>query len=171
MWAVGQPVFHFRPADPSLFRPPRFSVWASDLPRTGWYGFPALADGTLKVANHGEGRRVHPDEPRTVRPEDEARFRAFLRQTFPAAAAAPVVGTRLCLYCDTWDGDFYIDRDPSRPGLIIAAGDSGHAFKFAPVLGSIVADVLEGRPNRWASRFAWRNRGERRWEEARNMPG
>jgi glycine/D-amino acid oxidase-like deaminating enzyme len=62
------------------------------------------------------------------------------------------------LYCDTFDGDFWIDRDPDRPGLVVAAGDSGHAFKFAPILGSLLADVVEGRPNGWAPRFAWRER-------------
>jgi hypothetical protein len=69
MWAVGQPVFHFRVPDPARFRPPFFSVWAADIANTGWYGFPAKSDGTLKVANHGPGRLIHPDEPRQVSPD------------------------------------------------------------------------------------------------------
>ena len=40
--------------------------------------------------------------------------------------SAPIVATRLCLYGDSWDGNFLIDRDPDRPGLVVAAGDSGH---------------------------------------------
>jgi glycine/D-amino acid oxidase-like deaminating enzyme len=170
MWATGQPVLHFRPADPTPFQAPRFVVWSADIANTGWYGFPALADGTWKIANHGPGRRVHPDEPRTIALGDEAKFRTFLRETFPAMADAPLIGSRLCLYCDSWDGNFYIDHDPERPGLVVAAGDSGHAFKFAPVLGRIVADVLEQKPNRYASRFAWRARGRLKNEEARFNP-
>jgi glycine/D-amino acid oxidase-like deaminating enzyme len=158
MWATGQPVLHFRVANPAEWQAPRFPVWAADIGRTGWYGFPALADGTLKVANHGPGRRVHPDEPREVSPDDEPRFRAFLRDTFPALADAPLIGTRLCLYCDTFDGNFWLDHHPQRPGLVVAAGDSGHAFKFAPVLGWIIANMVERNDDGVHERFAWRER-------------
>lgn len=156
LWATGQPVVHFRPADPVPFQPPQFPVWGADIARTGWYGFPANADGVVKIANHGSGRRMRADEPRAVDPSEERRFRAFLRENLPALADAPLVGTRLCLYCDTFDGAFWIDHDPGHPGLIVAAGDSGHAFKFAPVLGSIIADVVEQKPNRFAERYRWR---------------
>ena len=153
MWATGQDVLHFCPDDTALFRPPAFPTWATDIARTGWYGFPALADGTLKVAHHGIGRRVDPRAPRASTEGVEGRFRSFLREKLPAAAAAPVVGGRLCVYCDTFDGDFWIDGCPDRPGLFVAAGGAGHAFKFAPVLGGIVADAVEGRPE---ARFRWR---------------
>jgi glycine/D-amino acid oxidase-like deaminating enzyme len=167
MWAVAQPVFHLRVPDPEAYRQPRFPPWAADIANTGWYGFPALADGTLKLACHGPGRRLHPDDPREVASEDEARLREFLRDTFPGLADAPLIASRLCFYCDSWDGDFWIDRDPDRSGLVVAAGDSGHAFKFAPVLGTLIADVAEGKPNPYASRFAWRSRGPLRTEQAR----
>jgi glycine/D-amino acid oxidase-like deaminating enzyme len=167
MWATGQPVFHLRPSDAADYRSPRFPPWAADISRTGWYGFPAQEDGTLKIANHGPGRRVHPDDPREVTAEDVDRLREFLGHTFPGLVDAPLISTRLCLYCDSWDGSFYIDHDPDRPGLLVAAGDSGHGFKFAPVLGGIVADVLERKPNPWAARFAWRPGGNVRAENAR----
>ncbi|MBI5801142.1 MAG: FAD-dependent oxidoreductase [Verrucomicrobia bacterium] len=158
MWATGQPVLHFRVANPAEWQAPRFPVWAADIGRTGWYGFPALADGTLKVANHGSGRRVHPDDPREVSRDDEPRFRAFLRDTFPALADAPLISTRLCLYCDTFDGNFWLDHHPQRPGLFVAAGDSGHAFKFAPVLGAIIAEAVERKQVGRMKRFDWRER-------------
>ncbi len=167
MWAVGQPVFHFQVPDSARFSPPNFCVWGADIANTGWYGFPALPDGTLKIANHGPGRRLHPDEPREVAPDDEEKFRTFLAGTFPEVASAPVLRTRLCLYCDTWDGNFYIDHDPAHEGLIICSGGSGHGFKFAPILGEITADVLERKPNPWAHKFAWRPRGLLTTEEAR----
>ena len=81
-----------------------------------------------------------------------------MHESLPALSGAPVASTRLCLYCDTFDGDFWIDRDSDRAGLIVAAGDSGHGSKFAPVLGPLIADVVERRPNPWSSRFAWRAR-------------
>jgi glycine/D-amino acid oxidase-like deaminating enzyme len=51
-----------------------------------------------------------------------------------------------------------MDHDPHHPGLIVAAGDSGHGFKFAPILGDIIADVVERIPNPWAERYRWREK-------------
>ncbi|WP_395746822.1 NAD(P)/FAD-dependent oxidoreductase [Prosthecobacter sp.] len=158
MWATAQTVFHFKPQDPRPFTPPQFPVWGADIGRTGWYGFPANADGLVKVANHGPGRRVDARAPRSLPPGEEERYRAFLCETFPSLAGAPLHATRVCLYCDTFDGAFWIDHDPAHPGLIIAAGDSGHAFKFTPVLGELIADVVERKPNPWASRYRRREK-------------
>ena len=168
MWPVAQPILYFRPKQPDDYRVPHFPPWAADISRTGWYGFSATEDGTVKIANHGPGRRVHPDESRDVPPGEEARFRRFLRQSIPALADAPLSGSRLCLYCDTWDGNFWIDRDPEKEGLVVATGGSGHGFKFAPILGGIIADVVERVPNPYAARFAWRSRGGLTSEAARH---
>jgi glycine/D-amino acid oxidase-like deaminating enzyme len=156
LWATAQPVFHFRPSNPDEWRAPAFPVWAADISTQGWYGFPANAEGIVKVANHGPGRRVHASEPRMMPDGEDQRFRAFLRETFPALADAPLASTRICLYGDSFDGNFLIDHDPGHPGLVIAGGDSGHAFKFTPVLGELIADAVEQKPNPWLPRFAWR---------------
>ncbi|WP_395752870.1 NAD(P)/FAD-dependent oxidoreductase [Prosthecobacter sp.] len=158
MWATAQTVFHFKPDDPSPFTPPQFPVWGADIGRTGWYGFPANAAGLVKVANHGPGRRVNANDARALPPGEEERYRAFLRETFPSLASAPLHSTRVCLYCDTFDGAFWIDHDPAHSGLIVAAGDSGHAFKFTPVMGQIIADVVEHKPNPWSHRYRWREK-------------
>jgi glycine/D-amino acid oxidase-like deaminating enzyme len=60
------------------------------------------------------------------------------------------------MYSDTHDGDFWIAPDPERPNLIIATGDCGHGFKFAPALGEIIADAVEGKPNPLLQKFRWR---------------
>jgi len=75
------------------------------------------------------------------------------------------------MYCDSFDGDLFIAADPEREGLVVASGGSGHAFKFAPALGAIVADVVEGNDNRFALRFAWRSLGQVATEEARFTGG
>jgi glycine/D-amino acid oxidase-like deaminating enzyme len=155
---TGQPVFHLLPADPARFSPPRFVVFGADSSRTGWYGFPAHPDtGVVKIANHGPGWPVDPaHDPRTVDDSHVQRLREFLANTFPELAGAPVVYTRCCLYCDTPDEHFWISQHPENPALTVAAGDSGHAFKFAPVLGQLIADAVEGRPNATGDRFQWR---------------
>jgi glycine/D-amino acid oxidase-like deaminating enzyme len=155
--ATGQPVFHLRPSQPELFEPERFPVFGADITTTGYYGFPINRDGVVKIANHGPGREMSPDSPdRVVTADDEKNLREFLPSTFPSLAEAPIVYTRVCMYCDTHDGHFCIARDPEREGLVIAAGDSGHGFKFAPVLGEIIADAVEQKPNPILQKFRWR---------------
>ena len=153
MWTTAQTVFHFQPSQPERFRAPAFPVWGADIAKTGWYGFPANADGLVKVANHGVGRRVNASDTRVMPAGEEEKYRAFLRDTFPALAKAPVHSNRVCLYCDTFDGAFWITHDEHFEGLVVAAGDSGHAFKFTPVLGEIIADVVEQKDNAWALKY------------------
>ncbi|MEX2162404.1 MAG: FAD-dependent oxidoreductase [Anaerolineales bacterium] len=167
MCPTAQAVFHFQVTDVKRYQPPAFPVWTADVGKTGWYGFPARDDGTLKIANHGAGWHRDPRGQRQVPAEAEPRFRKFMVESLPGIEDAPKVFERLCFYCDTFDGDFWIDKDPERPGLLVSAGGSGHAFKFTPLIGKITADVLEGKPNPYADRFAWRKRGELHAEEAR----
>jgi glycine/D-amino acid oxidase-like deaminating enzyme len=155
--ATGQPVFHLKPRDPELFAPERFPVFGADITTTGYYGFPMNRDGVVKIANHGTGREMSPESSeRAVTPEDEKSLRKFLAFTFPSLADAPIVYSRVCMYCDTNDGHFWIAPDPQREGLVVAAGDSGHGFKFAPVLGEIIADAVEEKPNPILQKFRWR---------------
>jgi glycine/D-amino acid oxidase-like deaminating enzyme len=156
--SVGQPVFHLRPALPNSFTPPQFTVFSADVSSTGWYGFPLHPkEVVIKIARHGIGRQLHPEaDERAVTTQDEAWLREFLLESLPSLADAPVVKTRLCLYSDTLDDHFWIARHPALHGLTVAAGGSGHAFKFGPVLGSIVADAVQAKPNPILGKFAWR---------------
>jgi glycine/D-amino acid oxidase-like deaminating enzyme len=155
--ANGQPVFHLKPREPELFAPERFPVFGADITTTGYYGFPINRDGVVKIANHGPGREMSPESPeRAVTTEDERNLREFLSSTFPALVDAPIVYSRVCMYCDTHDGHFWIAPDPDRKGLVIAAGDCGHGFKFAPVLGEIIADAVEQKSNPILQKFRWR---------------
>lgn len=156
--STGHPVFHLQTEQPALFQPPQFTVFTADISASGWYGFPLHPHANVvKIANHGIGVKLDPQrDPRVVTAEDERIFRTMLADTFPALADAPIVYTRRCVYGDTLDEHFWIDRHPERAGLTVAAGGSGHAFKFAPVLGSLIADALEAKPNPWLARFKWR---------------
>ena len=155
--ATGQPVFHLKPRQPDLFASQRFPVFGADISTTGYYGFPVSHEGVVKIANHGPGREMSPESTeRVVTSEEEKNLREFLSSTFPALADAPIVYSRVCMYCDTDDGHFWIAPDPERRGLIVATGDSGHGFKFAPVLGEIIADAVEGKSNPLLQKFRWR---------------
>ncbi|MCA9881645.1 MAG: FAD-dependent oxidoreductase [Anaerolineae bacterium] len=158
MRITGHPVFHLQTDQPELFSPPHFATFTADVARTGWYGFPLHpTERVIKVANHGVGKVLHPEhDERVVYEANEANLRQFLRGTFPALADAPVVYTRRCLYCDTLDEHLLIDQHPELEGLYIASGGSGHGFKFAPMLGKIVADRVEAKENQWLPKFKWR---------------
>ena len=156
---TGQPLVFLAPRERAPWRAPAFPVWAADLATTGWYGFPLLADGTLKIGHHGAGTPIGPDDERLVPAAHVERLRAFLAEALPPLADAPLASTRLCLYADTPDGDFLITPVPGRDGVVVASGGSGHGFKFAPVLGDLVADVVEGRDAPRAARFAWDRAG------------
>ena len=155
---TGHPIFHLKPAHPALFTPPQFVVFNADITRTGWYGFPLHPrERVVKIANHGVGQMLHPDnDERVVTGSDVARLRAFLAAALPDLSDAPLVYTRRCLYVDTPDGDFWIDGHSRWAGLTVATGDSGHGFKFAPILGGLIADAVEKKPNPWLSKFRWR---------------
>ncbi|NBW93984.1 MAG: FAD-dependent oxidoreductase [Bacteroidetes bacterium] len=162
MRSSGHPVFHLQPRDCSLFEAERFPVFTSDIARTGWYGFPMHpSEGVLKIGRHGKGLTVEPrNGKRMVHPQDEHALRAFLRQSIPALEDAPVVYTRRCLYADTFDADYWMDHHPQLDGLSVATGGSGHGFKMAPVLGDLIADMVERTPNERLHRFKWRCRDE-----------
>ena len=160
MRPVGQPILYLQPADPELYRGPQFPPWAADISRTGWYGFPANQDGIIKIANHGPGRPMTTEESRDLNPAEISRFKAFIKDTIPSLANAPIVNSRMCLYCDTWDGNFWIGHHPDKEGLVVAAGGSGHGFKFAPVMGGLIADAVERVHTPYAKRFSWRPKGD-----------
>jgi glycine/D-amino acid oxidase-like deaminating enzyme len=171
--ATGQPVFHIQPSRPDLFRPERFPVFAADITSTGYYGFPLDRNGIVKIGNHGPGREMSPDcSARFVTEEEENQLREFLSWSFPALADGQIVYTRICIYCDTKDGNFWIARDPEHDGLVVAAGDCGHGFKFAPVLGELIADAVEDKPNALLKKFRWRPEieADRTKEAARFIP-
>jgi len=108
----------------------------------GCYGFPYLADQGLKIATHGAGTPADPDTvDRDAHPADEAPIREFIRRRLPAANG-PVRMTKICMYTVTSDEHFIVDLDGP---VAYASACSGHGFKFASVMGEILADLaLEG---------------------------
>jgi sarcosine oxidase len=136
------------PGGPAPFRRDVFPLFCHETPAGFYYGFPVIdAAGGLKVARHyGAAELPGPDAvDRTVHPADEGPVRAYLRDHLPAADG-PLVHASVCLYTLTPDRHFLIDLHPEHPNVVLAAGFSGHGFKFASVVGEILADLAdEGR--------------------------
>lgn len=111
------------------------------------YGFPALdgPDGGVKICFFRAGEPTTPDAlDRTVRPAEAAELRARAREVFPGLDG-PSVGATVCMYTTTPDEHFVLGRHPEHDNVAVAAGFSGHGFKFVPVVGEILADLaLDG---------------------------
>jgi sarcosine oxidase len=132
-----------QPKRPRMFELGSMPVWAIDhLDGTIHYGFPMLPDNPgVKVAHHWRGPRADPDTVmREPQPGDEADFRSVLSKFIPEADG-PLLSIRTCLYTNSPDGHFIIDRLPKHDRVTIACGFSGHGFKFATVVGEVLADL------------------------------
>jgi sarcosine oxidase len=132
----------FKPREPALFELGRFPVFLMRTPHGNHYGFPSVDGSLVKIAKHH-----HLDETvdaetvdRTVSLQDEAAVRAAVTAHIPAADG-PLARAKTCLYTVTPDHDFIIDLLPGAPSVTVASVCSGHGFKFAPVMGEILADL------------------------------
>jgi sarcosine oxidase len=145
----------FAPREPELFAPGWFPVFLVESEHGLHYGIPPFGGRGLKVAkHHHRNETVDPDGyDRHVSAADEALIRAPLAEYLPSVDGPPLE-TASCLYTMTPDGDFLIDRLPGVPQAIVASPCSGHGFKFAPVIGEILADLaIDGRTRHDISRF------------------
>ena len=145
----------FQPSDPTLFSADRFPVFILESRHGMHYGFPLHGSAGVKIAkHHHRDQTVDPDRvDRAVSVADEALIRAALADHVPAANG-PLAAAKTCLYTVTPDRDFIIDRLPDAPNIIVASPCSGHGFKFAPVVGEILADLAtSGATQHDISRF------------------
>ncbi|MBI5852152.1 MAG: N-methyl-L-tryptophan oxidase [Planctomycetes bacterium] len=144
-----------RPQRPALFAYGAFPCFLIDDDTPGasgcWYGFPSLPSAVfagpsgLKVGYHAPGPVVDPDAlDRALRAAEEARIHDGLTRFLPEADG-PLLAAQVCMYTNSDDGHFVVDRHPSYPPVVFACGFSGHGFKFAPVIGEALADLaLDG---------------------------
>src|SRR5215813_3144328 len=104
-----------------------------------------MTDGApgVKVATHVPGRAVDPrDGPfGEIDPALDKQAARYVQTRLPGLEPAPLA-PETCLYTMTADEDFVLDREGR---LVVAAGCSGHAFKFGPLLGEMLADLALGR--------------------------
>jgi sarcosine oxidase len=132
----------FTPQNPELFTPQACPVFILDGLEDTCYGFPDFAGTGVKVASHKAGETVpHPDALRCeTDAADEQQMRSCLAQ-FLSAANGALRRMSACMYTRTPDEDFIIDRHPADARIVIASPCSGHGFKFASVIGEILADL------------------------------
>jgi sarcosine oxidase len=133
----------FQPrADPSSFDPETFPVFVTETgDGTEYYGFPRYDRPGVKVGvYHHLHESVDPDAVDEPRPADEDRLRDALRDHFPDANG-PTMGLETCLFTNSPDMDFVVDTHPAHDRVVVAAGFSGHGFKFSSAVGEALADL------------------------------
>ena len=138
-----QVVGWFQPLRPELFTPsvfPVFNVAVSENER--YYGFPVFGVPGFKVGRfHHLFEAVDPDTmDRQPNAADEKVLRDFTDRYFPQASGPPTM-LKTCIFTNTPDEHFILDVHPDLPQVSIAAGFSGHGFKFCSVVGEIMADL------------------------------
>jgi sarcosine oxidase len=145
----------FAPRESALFAAEKFPVFLLESRHGVHYGFPPHGGAGVKIAKHHHAdQAVDPDTvDRAVGAADEALIRPALAEHIPAANGA-LLAAKTCLYTVTPDGHFILDRLPGAPSVIVASPCSGHGFKFAPVVGEILADLaVSGATRHDISRF------------------
>jgi sarcosine oxidase len=135
-----------QPTRPELFAPDRFPVFVLDVEEGNYYGFPEHDVPGFKFGRYHHLREpMDPDDPdRATHPEDEAILRAFAARYFPGGAG-PTILLKACIFTNSPDEHFVIDRLPDASQVSIAAGFSGHGYKFCSLVGEVMADLaLDG---------------------------
>jgi sarcosine oxidase len=133
----------FEVSDRPLFSPDRFPVFVHDAAEGRFYGFPEFDVPGLKIGRYHHLReRADPDTlDRACHAADEAALRASVARYFPSANGALLRSTA-CMFTNTPDEHFIIDRHPDAPQVLLVSPCSGHGFKFSSVVGEIVADLV-----------------------------
>ena len=148
------PVHWMTPPDAGTYALGRYPVNFWQVPKTGvgddsgfyeFYALPAVGEtARVKTAVHNNLADCNPDATSgQVSDQEQKAMRGLLQRYLPPLAGCPME-SHLCFYTLTPDGDFILGPLPAHDRVYTAAL-AGHGFKFAPVLGEILADMLQGK--------------------------
>jgi sarcosine oxidase len=131
-----------RPLRSEIFQLGAFPIFNLQSPEGQFYGFPVHDFPGFKMGRyHHRNEKVDPDSmDRDCHPEDEAVLREGIARYFPQANG-PTLALKACLFTNTPDEHFILDAHPDSDRVFIAAGFSGHGFKFCGVIGEIMAEL------------------------------
>jgi sarcosine oxidase len=144
IFATRQEVFYFAtPAGDKSYLPRAMPGWADFNAGDIFYGFPDLENRGVKFANDKHGVIVDPDT-QDRRPTQAAidEIIAFRDRRFPGLRGAQLIGSEVCQYENSSNGDFLIDMHPNLPNVLLVGGGSGHGFKHGPEVGRYAAARL-----------------------------
>ncbi|MCE9527218.1 MAG: N-methyl-L-tryptophan oxidase, partial [Planctomycetales bacterium] len=135
---------HWFACDHPVYRGEQAPTFFYELPHGLFYGFPAVDELGVKVAEHSGGETVTDPltDPRPLEELDLARVRDFVGNELPAVGkTARHTNHKVCFYTMSPDEHFIVDTHPRHKNVAFCAGLSGHGFKFTSVLGEVMADI------------------------------
>lgn len=135
-----------QPFEPELFTPENFPVFNMQLGEERYYGFPVYGIPGFKFGKYCHLKEQGEPElfDREPNEKDEAVLRAFSSKIFPKGSGATMT-LKTCMFTNSPDDHFILDIHPEHPQVSFAAGFSGHGYKFASVIGEIMADLATER--------------------------
>jgi sarcosine oxidase len=142
-FTVERQVQHWFAPRPDAAIPSGIPVFIWHTPEAVFYALPPTG-GEVKVAVHHDGETTTPETVRRTVSDGEVRAtRSLLQRYVPALAGAHRRAT-VCLYTNSPDGHFVIDRHPEHEAVVVVSACCGFGFKFASVIGEVVAELLTG---------------------------
>lgn len=137
-----QPLVWFQPTHPHLVKHDCMPVFSLQTEHDSVYGFPDLFGSGVKVASHLSGGNISSadDSRAAVSDAEKAALQATLQRYVPAAAGAARHATT-CVYTRATDEHFVLGLHPEHPKIVVASPCSGHGFKFASIIGEVLADL------------------------------
>ncbi|KAK1983777.1 FAD dependent oxidoreductase [Colletotrichum cereale] len=132
------------------------------------YRVGTYTDPSGKVEHYSVPRyaSAHPDDG--IPDEAANAIRRFIDTVMPQFSGRPLLGARVCWCTDSPDAHWLMDNHPKHPSLLLATGDSGHAFKMFPIIGDYISDALEGKER--GLRKEWKY-GDRKSRPVATRPG
>jgi N-methyl-L-tryptophan oxidase len=131
-------------SDDALYRADGFPGFFADVPSGVYYGFPSIDGSGLKIGRYDNGEEIDPEyynQEFGALDKDEDELRGFLGEYMKEANCRLDVG-KTCMFTNTPDENFIIDKHPAHDHIAIAAGFSGHGYKFSSVVGEILGELI-----------------------------
>ena len=134
-----------QPHRPEWFGPDRFPVFNLQVAEGRYYGFPIYEVPGFKFGRYHHQQETGPADTLLREPDgsDEALLRVFGERYFPDGSGA-TMALRACMFTNTADEHFILDRHPAHAQVILASPCSGHGYKFCSVIGEVLADLATG---------------------------
>ena len=134
-----------QPHRPEWFGPDRFPVFNLQVEEGRYYGFPIYEVPGFKFGRYHHQQETGPADTLLREPDgsDEALLRVFGERYFPDGSGA-TMALRACMFTNTADEHFILDRHPAHAQVILASPCSGHGYKFCSVIGEVLADLATG---------------------------
>lgn len=151
---IRKPVFWYRTAEKAYRRDTGCPCFLFETLGGFFYGFPQIDERGVKVAEHTGGEFVPDplDVDRGLHQVEQRRIEDFLTTHLPGVSRECAAHS-VCMYTTSPDGHFVVGRHPQHEQVVFTAGLSGHGFKFAPVLGEVMAELALDGTTRHAIEF------------------